>query len=1004
MKTKLLYALALMLATQFSYAQTVISTSFDDYTLGNLAGQDNWVMNEDGVAAVVTTTDYVNSGTQGIKFGTSETATISVEHLAYNDETTGLSTTVYADFYIKVLTLTSDESINIAGYDLLPDGDRRAFMFDINTSGQLRVYDGGTKVTVPAELYSLEDWIRISVSLDFATATYEAAVNGTILDGTEDGTLDFRESYSPIEKGRETDTKEYHSLRIYYEDDIADLALDDIYIGTTAIADIDFSAPSIDRTVEITQPANATITVSPDKENYEAGEDITVEVTNVSDHYIFESWTGSFNSTENPYTFTIEGNVSLGASIIVDESDPPNSYTIDITQPTGGTITVSPESGPYYEGSEVTFKVTPSIGYTFSSWTGITGSTEEETIVIDQDLNVTAVLTEGSYSERIVNVSTTSEFENALGDIQPGDRIIVADGTYDGIGKSMKNLGGTSTWPVTVEAANTGMAKIVGDGQFTLTNCSYITFKGFDFDVEVYTLFKLTSSNNIRISQNVFKNAGNNGSKLILIGDIWEATSSSSHHNRIDHNLFDGKSDAGAWLVIDGSHGGTPQVSQYDRIDHNHFRNNGPRVTNEKETIRIGLSNLSLSSAFCTVENNLFEACDGDPEIISVKSCDNYIRNNTFIKSLGTVSLRHGNRTEVSGNYFLGQGKTAVFEDKTIGCGGVRVYGKDHKIFNNYFEGLTGSLWDAACTLTQGDATNNNVTNSSDLTKHYLVENLEFTHNTLVNNNSDIEIGYRDDWGKAPVNCLIANNIIVQDTNPVTKVHKAGTEDDITFADNIIYTTGDATWGDIAFAASEATNVNPLLVSSDCRGNDGNCPATVPNAIFKLTSGSPAINATTNQTFSYVTSDSEGQSSVGVRDIGADEYNTSATITNGVLSASHVGPDAIIFEETLNENYDENDVTDEDDTTNDDETVDGQTITTVNPNQPVIKLYPNPFKESINFEVEQTAHVLIFNLSGHQIGELNIEKQAEWKAPQRGLYIAHIFQNNTKHVLKLVAE
>ncbi|UXX77663.1 T9SS type A sorting domain-containing protein [Reichenbachiella carrageenanivorans] len=998
MKTRLLNLLVCLLVTQFAYAQTVISTSFDDYTLGGLEGQDAWEMHEGGIANVVTTPAYIRTGSQGVQFGTPTESEIALEHLSYDPEVTGLGSTVYIDCWIKVLTVNTVEPIIISGYDLFGGSSKRTFMFEISTSGILNAYSSWSKIAVPSESYTMGEWMRLSVSANYATATYEAAVNGNIIDGT----LDFRENYST---NREPDTKEYHSLRIYSEGGITDIALDYIYVGTDVITDIAFTAPSIERTITVTQPENATITLSPDQEIYEVGTEVTVAITEVADHYVFEKWTGGFSGSSTSFMFTVDNNVSFGASIIVDDTDPPAEYTIDITQPPGGTITVSPAEGPYYVGDEITFSIVPAIGYEFTSWSGITGNSDEEVITIDQDLTVSAVMTPGTFSERIVNVANNSQLEDAIDDMLPGDRIILANGTYDGAGGSIKNLGGTADYPVSIEAANIGEAKFTGSSYFSLTNCAYITFKGFDFDVEVYTLFKLTGCNNIRISQNVFKNTGDDGSKLILIGDIWEATSCNSHHNRVDHNLFDGKDDSGAWLVIDGSHGGTPQVSQYDRIDHNHFRNNGPRVTNEKETIRIGMSDLSLSSAFCTVENNLFEACDGDPEIISVKSGQNYIRNNTFLKSLGTVSLRHGDGSEVSGNYFLGQGKTAIFEENTIGCGGVRVYGKDHKIFNNYFEGLTGSLWDAACTLTQGDATNSNVTNSSDLTKHYLVENLEFTHNTLVNNASDIEIGYRTDWGKPPVNCLIANNIIVQDTNPVTTLHEAGAADGVTFADNIIYTTGDATWGDLTFTASEAANVNPLLASSDCRASAANCPATVPYATYKLTSLSPAIDASVTNTMSYITTDSEGQATETTRDLGADEYNSTDPITNGLMDATHVGPDAIDYTEGDGRVATEEEVETEEETEGEGENEEGETITitTVDPSERTVQVYPNPFTRTTKFEATEEAYITIYSISGHQVATFRTINEVEWTAPKQGVYIAHVLANKVKYTIKLVA-
>ncbi len=73
---------------------------------------------------------------------------------------------------------------------------------------------------------------------------------------------------------------------------------------------------------------------------------------------------------------------------------------------------------------------------------------------------------------------------------------------------------------------------------------------------------------------------------------------------------------------------------------------------------------------------------DSDPETISVKSSDNTIRYNTMRSTAGQFTLRHGNRTSVYGNYILGDGQG--------GSSGLRVYGGDHKIYNNYIAGVNG--------------------------------------------------------------------------------------------------------------------------------------------------------------------------------------------------------------------------------------------------------------------------------------------------------------------------
>lgn len=899
--------IAFFFIANLALSQTLINSSFEDYTSGSVFGQDDWAAGEDNGASaeVITSGDYAHSGSNGLKISSISAITTEIDYQSFSKSETGYSGNVYLDFWFKVISSPSEESMFIRVFDHLPDdGIRRACEIRVYPDGAINVSDGGSKRDVPSEYFTTDDWIRISMSVDYATWKYQTAINGNVVQNTSTSNefFDFRESYDPADKGRSSGIKEYHGLKFWLEDAVAEYALDDVYIGTEAISDVGFTPPSNDRTITVEQPDKATITVDPSKEVYQVGDVVTATVTDIADHYTFNGWTGSFSGTDNPLTINISGNVSLGAEIIIDENDPPTEYTVTINQPTGGTITVSPDEGPYYEGATIKFTVTPDIGYTFDSWTGISGTEASIEIVIDQDLVVSATMTQGEYTKRTVHVSSRAELETAVENMLPGDSIVLADGTYDQFNESMINQGGTADFPVYIIAANRGMAKITGQSNFRMDNCAYINIMGLDIDIEdKNNIFKLTDCNNVRISRNQISSSKAEGtSKWIEIQGVWDAEVTTSHHNRVDHNLFEGKLDGGALFIIGGNSGeNQPSISTYDRIDHNHFKNVGPRVDNEKETIRVGYSKLSLASSYTTIEYNLFEECDGDPEIISVKSCDNYVRNNTFLRSLGTVSLRHGNRTEVSGNYFIGDDKTAEFEGSTIGCGGVRVYGKDHKIFNNYFEGLTGYRWDAACTLTGGDASNDNVTQDSDLTKHYRIENLEFTHNTLVNNFSDIEIGYRDDWKLDPKNVLIANNIIVQDKNKVATVHEAGRESDVAFADNIIYTTGSGSFGDINFTSAQATNVDPLLEKSNCIVPESGCEEAFPNAIYKISStSSPAVNPSPANTIAEVTVDVEGQPSVDARDIGADEYNATAEITNGRLDERHVGPNAEPFSET----------------------------------------------------------------------------------------------------------
>lgn len=445
---------------------------------------------------------------------------------------------------------------------------------------------------------------------------------------------------------------------------------------------------------------------------------------------------------------------------------------------------------------------------------------------------------------RVVDVSTSSQLTSAFTGALPGDRIVLADGTYS-IGKlSAKH--GTATSAITVVAANRGSA-VINAGQLEVLDSSYVTFEGLRWTNS--STLKITSSNNVRLTRNHFRLAESSSLKWVLI------QGANSHHNRIDHNLFEEKHQLGNFITIDGS---ATQQSQHDLIDHNHFRNIGPRATNEMEAIRVGWSAISQSSGFTVVEHNLFENCDGDPEIISVKSNDNTVRYNTFVTSQGTLSHRHGNRGQLYGNFFLGGGKA--------GTGGIRVYGQDHKIFNNYFQGLTGTGFDAALQLDGGD-----VDTSGALSAHWRVYRATVVHNTFVDNVSNIEIGAN--YNLAPVDSVIADNLITGAQGKL--VNELKTPVNLTYAGNVAWPTGTASVG-VSPPASAIRVADPLLAS------DG--------LLYHIGSGSPAVDAVSG-TYAFVTDDLDGQPRTGIPDVGADE-RSAAAVLRFPLTPAQVGPNA----------------------------------------------------------------------------------------------------------------
>lgn len=528
-------------------------------------------------------------------------------------------------------------------------------------------------------------------------------------------------------------------------------------------------------------------------------------------------------------------------------------------------------------------------------------------------------------------VTTAASLQTTVNAAAPGATIIVKDGTYADFYASFSKVA-TAEKPITIKAETVGGVTLTGDSRFVFKKSAYINFEGFVFNCTGNnTLIKLEASNNIRISRNVFELTTANAIKwIVIVGTFDDYTFQFlSHHNRIDHNIFKNKLTGGNFITIDGTYNQAKTEnyqSHHDRIDHNYFYKNYPRAVNEKESIRIGNSLLCNSSGFTTVEFNLFEECDGDPEIVSVKSNDNLIRYNTFNRNHGSLTLRQGNRSRVEGNYFFGGGKeNAMFETQPIYTGGVRVYGTDHIIVNNYFEGLQGTVWDAPITLTQGEVITGSSTNFS---LHYRPERITIAYNTLVNNAYGIELGYPKgdgSYNKKLLDIKIANNLVVGSQNNLVKIY-TDQQGGVSWLNNIMYPTETAqlVTGGSAFTDDQVLVQNPNL--------------SLNGTIWKATNTSPVISDAVPSL--NIKEDIDGQSRPTVSNAGADNFSTEL-VTYFPITINDVGPDSP--EETLS---------------------------VVSSNTPTALLYPNPTRGHFELAIpslENEIAVEIFNMHGQVV-------------------------------------
>jgi poly(beta-D-mannuronate) lyase len=470
-------------------------------------------------------------------------------------------------------------------------------------------------------------------------------------------------------------------------------------------------------------------------------------------------------------------------------------------------------------------------------------------------------------------VASPAELTSALHEVVAGDTIVVSDGTMDAGGDVEISLNGEPLQPIVIRAQRIGRTVLAGKTRLIFRNASYITVQGFVFSGTRGPGALLDGCRGVRLTRNTFELKESEKSSWVLIKGV-------SRSNRIDHSMFQHKHHLGNFITIEGTKDSVVQVSQHDTIDHNHFRDIGPRAENVLEAIRIGSSDYSLSSGHTLLEQNLFERCDGDPEYVSIKSSDNTIRYNTFRECLGTLSLRHGNRNTVEGNFILGNRRSGLFTDSTgsswvLGTGGIRFCGDSMVIVNNYMEGLTGREWDAPLAVINGDA---DYGEEKPLTKHYRIRDAVIAYNTLVENASGLEIGYDGGgfqtnwWFYPPQGLTIANNLIVSNRDTAVRIFTAPVSS--SWTGNIVFATGA---GQVPSGTTGGVTIgDPKLVRKD--------------GILRPGAGSP-VRGAARAIAHHITRDIEGQLRKTPYDVGADQVSDEKPLYHP-LTARDVGPHA----------------------------------------------------------------------------------------------------------------
>ena len=367
-----------------------------------------------------------------------------------------------------------------------------------------------------------------------------------------------------------------------------------------------------------------------------------------------------------------------------------------------------------------------------------------------------------------LSVTNTQELLNIGLQAKAGDTVVIKSGNYLNCNLII-SAKGTAVQPIVFMAQVPGGVHFTGNSYLHITG-TYITVSGVVFKdgyagknhVWQFSHGKEVA-NNSRITASSIQSFNN---PLRLDENHWLTLS--GKNNRVDHCNFSDKTNLGVLVAVllddDRS-----RINNHS-IDSNYFGIRKPLGSNAGEMIRVGVSQHCTFYSNTVIKNNFFEYCDGETEIVSIKSCGNKVVGNVFKECQGAVVLRHGNDNTVEGNLFYGNDKE--------GTGGVRVINEGNWIVNNFMSHCKGQGFRSPLAIMAG------VFNSP-ANRYLPVRDAVIANNTFLNCTPfSISEGKDAERSVDPKNVLLLNNLFYANT-PGPLCYTVSTIDSVFAAGNV---------------------------------------------------------------------------------------------------------------------------------------------------------------------------------------------------------------------------
>ena len=244
--------------------------------------------------------------------------------------------------------------------------------------------------------------------------------------------------------------------------------------------------------------------------------------------------------------------------------------------------------------------------------------------------------------------------------------------------------------PVVIRPQSIGGGTIRGHGELTFEDVRNVWLYGINFEYdppnsgEDHFVVNFERAEKCRIARCDFHTSFSNEEAVTREANehyylrIKRGRENDEGKNLIDHNIFHHKPKSrGAFLLIGN------RVSKNNVIEYNYFLEKPWLNGENSEALRIGESDVGERSFSAKVRYNLFEKCNADNECITNKSRDNTYSNNTFRNNRGSLTFRHGWNITATSNIFIDCAR------------GIRIFGEDNEVRDNYFKNVPPNSLDA---------------------------------------------------------------------------------------------------------------------------------------------------------------------------------------------------------------------------------------------------------------------------------------------------------------------